>query len=110
MAYQSQPHIVRTGPFAVMGDGGNHASGKSLARQRFEDLRFRQVRVVENDGEDLGMAFRKQRTGNARGTAARQSNFLPEGKLRQARSQLFFGMELELGGSAGLQSELDQIH
>src|SRR5690348_3084393 len=76
LAQKRDADVVGDGPFAVMNDGGNHGRGKFFSRESFQDLRFRQMEVVENDGDNLRMALRQQRSGNSRRATARQSDFL----------------------------------
>jgi len=50
------------------------------------------VQVVENDRDNLSVTFAEKRAGHARRAAARQCDFLPERKLRQACEQLIFAL------------------
>ena len=55
----------------MLKDRRNYAGWKLFSRQRFQDLRLRQVRIVQNDRNDLRMSFGKKRPRNARGSSPR---------------------------------------
>jgi hypothetical protein len=110
IAHKREAHIVGQGPFAVTGDGLHDTKRSFLAGQGLEHLGFRQEGIIEGDGHDLRVAFRNERTGNVRGSAASESNLLSQGQLREARNDLGFGEALEFGGGGGRESELDEIH
>ncbi len=70
IANQGEAHIVGLRPFAVVGDGLDHAERGFFARERFEDLGFRQEGIIQSNGEHIGVAFGDERAGNAGRTAA----------------------------------------
>ena len=110
LAEKCDPNIVRDGPLAMMNDGRNDWSRKLLARESFQDLRFGQIRIIEDNGKNLRVAFRKKRARDARGTAPRQGDFLAERNLWKAREQLLLGVALEFGGYRRRKSKLNQVH
>ena len=94
----------------MLRDGVGDAGRKTFARECFEDLRFGEIGVVEDDGKYLRMAFGEKRASDSAGTATCERNFLTERKLREAREQLSFGDALEFGQNTDGQSELYEIH
>ena len=56
------------------------------------------------------MAFGEQRSRYTCGAAPRQGDFLAEGKLRQAREDLLFGVTLEFRRKRGREGKLHEIH
>jgi hypothetical protein len=94
MPDKSKPHVVEEGPFVVANDAVNDVSVEFFARQDFEDLRFSEVRIIEDDGKDLRMALAQERARNPGGAAAGESDFLAERKLGQASDDLIFGETL----------------
>src|SRR5712691_2813427 len=71
VADQCEADVVGNGPLVVANDGRNHGSGKFFAGERSQDLRFRHVRIVENDRDNLSVTFGEQRAGHARRAATR---------------------------------------
>ena len=65
IAHKGEAHIVGLRPFAVVGDGLHDAKGGLFARQSFEHLGFREEGIIESDGQDIRVAFRDERAGNA---------------------------------------------
>src|SRR5215471_3038415 len=107
LAEKCDPNIVRDGPLAMMNDGRNDWGRKLLARESFQDLRFGQIRIIEDNGKNLRVAFRKKRARDARGTAPRQGDFLAERNLWKAREQLLLGVALEFGRYRRRKCKLD---
>ena len=93
-----------------MCDGVNDSGRKFFSGERFEDLGFGQVGVVENDGENLRMAFGEERACDSSRAATGERDFLAERKLREPGEELLFGDALEFGGHADGQRELSEIH
>ena len=97
---QRQSDIVGTGPAAVLRDSVSDSSRKLFAGERFQDLRFGEIGVVEDYRKNLRMAFTKESTGDPGGSPACQCDFLSERKLRQAGEKQVFGDPLEFGWHA----------
>src|SRR5437773_1246888 len=110
VTHQREAHVVSDGPFAVPHDRRNHRGGKLFARERPQNLRFREVRIVEDDRDDLRVAFGEQSARHARRAAARQRNFLAERQLWQSPEQLILGVELQFDWNRGRKRNLDEIH
>src|SRR5438046_54680 len=83
--------------------------GKLFARERPQNLRFREVRIVEDYRDDVRVAFGEQSARHARRAAARQRNFLAERQLWQAPEQLILGVELQLRGYSRRKRDLHEI-
>src|SRR5260370_33637379 len=110
MTDEREAHVVGVRPLAMLRDGLDDAKGKAVARQGFQNLRFGELQIVQHDGENLRVPLGEERAGRASGAAAAERDLLSQGKLRKARDQLSFGIDLQLGGSAGKQWELHQSH
>jgi hypothetical protein len=110
VAYQSQSNIVGMGPLGMLSDGLNDGGRNLFAGKSFQDLRFGEMRIVENDGEGLRMAFREKSSGDAGGPATGQRDFLAKRELGQAGRELIFRVALQIGRDAGCERELDEIH
>src|SRR5438876_2422943 len=78
-----------------MNDRRDHPGREFLTGKSFQDLRFGQIRIVEDHREHLRMTFRQQRACNATGTASRERDLLTQRNLRKAHEQLFFGVALQ---------------
>src|SRR6266704_5549841 len=91
-------------------DRRNHRGGKLFARERLQNLRFREIRIVEDDRDDVRVAFGEEGACDAGGSAARQRNFLAERQLWQAPEQLILGVELQLRGYSRRKRDLNEIH
>ncbi len=85
------------------------AFGNARLGEDFEDLALREECVVESELEGLRMTFGQQRAGHARRSAARQREFLADGKMRDARQNDFLGHAADVGGSRGEQVETGQV-
>lgn len=71
---------------------------------------FSEIGVIEDDGENLRVAFGEERAGDSAGAATGERDFLAERKLREAGEKLLFGDTFQLGGHADGQGELGEIH
>jgi hypothetical protein len=110
MADNGDAHVIEDGPAAMTGGGDDDRFGKFIAGERFEEMAFVQVGIIEDDFKNAGMAFGEKRGGEAAGAAARQSYFLPQRQLREACEELLFGFDLEFGFGGDGEGELDKIH
>jgi hypothetical protein len=82
---QGEADAVHAGPTAMLRDGVRYARGEIFARERLKDLRFGEIGIVENDRENLRMAFGEKRASDSAGTTTGKRDFLTERKLREAR-------------------------
>jgi hypothetical protein len=110
VADERQADVVGAGPFAVLSDGQDYVGRKIVAGEDFQDLGFGEMGVIEHDGEDLRMAFGQERSRDAGRSAASESDFLTERKMREAGEELFFGDASQVGGRARTEGELGQVH
>src|SRR5580693_7934822 len=110
MPDQSQPHVIGNRPFAVLGDGAHHHRGKLFARKRSQHLRFRQISIVQNDGDDLRVPLREKRASKARRPPPGQGDFLSQRQLRQPRNQLVLRVPFQLRGNSRQKRELHEVH
>ena len=67
---QREAHIVGLRPFAMVCHSLDDAEGSFFARESFEDLGFRQERIIKSNGEDMRVAIGDERAGNAGRAAA----------------------------------------
>ena len=93
-----------------MNDRRDHPEREFLTGKSFQDLRFGQIRIVEDHREHLRMTFRQQRACNATGTASRERDLLTQRNLRKAHEQLFFGVALQFRRDGGRKRQLNEIH
>lgn len=110
MADKRQADIVSNGPLTMLGNRRDHRHRYLLSGQGFQDLCLIHVRIVEDDRNDLLMAFDQKRSRDAGRTAAGESNFLAEGELRQPREQLILGVKFQFRGNTGRKRDLHQVH
>ncbi len=97
-------------PLAVIRNGKDDGLGQIIAPENFQDLGFREAGIVESDFENLRVTGGDQGAGNTRGAAAGEGNSLPQRQLWEARDDVFLGVALEFGGSAGRQRKLYEVH
>jgi len=72
-------------PLRVSRHRAENPRGNCLFRQNFQQLRFRQKRIVQRDARHLFRAGGDESRRDARRSAARQHKLLPERQLRQLR-------------------------
>src|SRR5271165_4670582 len=73
-------------------------------------MRFRQISIVQRQGQHLRMSFGHQDSGNAPWPATRKSNLLSERQLRQPGNDLHLRLTLDFYGNRRRKRELNQIH
>jgi hypothetical protein len=92
------------------GNRGNHVERELFPGEHSQDLRLGELGVVEDDADDLLVTLGEQRAGDARGSAPRECEFLPERKLGKPCDKLILGVALQFPGRAGQERELHQVH
>src|SRR5262249_19096188 len=110
MADQSKTDVVRAGPLAMACDRREYRGRQILAGEHFQDLSFSEKRVVENHVDELLVSLREERPSDACWSAACQSEFLAEWKLREPSDQLVLCVALQLCGRARDERELHEVH
>jgi hypothetical protein len=110
MPDESQANTIRAGPFTVLRDSVDNVGMEFLTRENLQDLGLGEMRVFEDDGKKLRMAFRQKGACHASGATSSKRYFLTQRKLRKPTDELIFGDAFQFGGRAGQERELAKVH
>jgi hypothetical protein len=94
----------------MLRDGVGHGGRQFFASESFQNLCLGEIGVVEDDGQNLWVAFGKEGAGDSAGAAAGERDLLAERELCETREELVLGDAFEFGRRAYGKCELSEVH